>query len=71
MPKFIVTVSRTASEMVEFSVKAESQDAAERKIGEALDTTQRINVFDLAALEGVTVVSHDYVGDEESTWEVV
>jgi hypothetical protein len=67
----MVVVSRTASENVELLVEAASQDEAEELIGDALDSTTRVGIEDLTKLEGVKVATHDFCGDDESSWEVV
>jgi hypothetical protein len=71
MPTFNVTITRSAIEVVELAIEADSQDAAEEKLGRALDTTRSVTLEDLSVLQGAKVVASRFQADIESEWEIV
>lgn len=68
---FKVHIDRSAVETASLAVFATSQSDAEERIAEALNTAARIDLDDLAKMEGVRVDKVEFTGDDESSWEVV
>jgi hypothetical protein len=70
LKEFLVSISRSATETADLKVMATSQDAAEDKVFNALDTTRRVDLSDLDKIGGIKVGSTDFNADDESSWEV-
>ncbi len=71
MNKFKVTVERSASEIATLEVVATTQEAAEFRIGCALNGRTRTSLDILETMKGIKIIEIECYPDEESSWEVV
>lgn len=70
MPKYNVTIERSAVHMVTFEVTADDADQAEAYVAGALDD-HNDNIGAIQSAKGWPVTSDTLSSDNESSWEIM
>jgi hypothetical protein len=69
MPKFHVSITRSASQTITLEVEAKDADTAEAMVEDKLGQSHRVTYEELEKA-GFEIYENDYNPDEESHWEI-